>query len=185
MFSELISILVNLLTLLLLVLGLFFMLVGAVGVVRLPDFYARSSAASKCVTLGTAGLLISLVVYLAVSVEMGKAEAKQEVMRELQAEVGEEMDIPAATTKALLVIVFIFVASPVGSHMLARAAHLARVRMWRHTISDELAEDRGEAMSLDLGEPQAADSAGVLPDDPTETDSSNGSDAPPKDMPTA
>ena len=47
----------------------------------------------------------------------------------------------AASTKAVLVIMFQFVAGPVGIHMLARAAHIDRVRMWKGTLSDDLRED--------------------------------------------
>ena len=39
-------------------------------------------------------------------------------------------------------IAFVFVSAPVGSHMLARAAHLAGVGAWAGTLGDDLAEDR-------------------------------------------
>ena len=98
-----------------LVLGLFFMLVGAIGIVRLPDAYHRLHAASKCMTLGLLGLLLGAVFHIGT------------------------MDV---MTKAALVIVFAFIASPVGSHMLAKAAHRAGTEQWSGTLSDELAEQR-------------------------------------------
>jgi len=49
-----------------LVLGLFFMLVGAIGIVRFPDAYNRLHASSKCGTLGLLGLLLGAVFFLAV-----------------------------------------------------------------------------------------------------------------------
>jgi len=50
----------------------------------------------------------------------------------------------AALTKALLTLVFTFVAAPVGSHILARSAHAAGLEQWDRTLSDELAEDQGD-----------------------------------------
>jgi multicomponent Na+:H+ antiporter subunit G len=41
--------------------GLFFILVGTVGLIRLPDLYTRMHATSKCDTLGTAMILIALM----------------------------------------------------------------------------------------------------------------------------
>ena len=149
MLEELIAIGINALTFVFILGGLFFMLVGAIGVVRLPDFYARSSAASKCVTLGTSGLLLGMTLFLTIGTDISATDISDDVVSELEVSVGTEQSVPAATIKALLVLAFVFVASPVGSHMLARAAHLARAPMWRGTISDELADDRGETMVLE------------------------------------
>ena len=104
-------------TVVLLVSGLSFMLIGAWGTVRLPDAYHRLHAASKCSTLGLLGLLLGAVVHIGTV---------------------------AALSKALLTLVFTFVAAPVGSHMLARSAHAAGLEQWDRTLSDELAEDQGD-----------------------------------------
>lgn len=93
--------------------GVFFMLVGAIGVVRLPDAYHRLHAATKCATLGIAGLLLGVLFHV------------------------HTLDI---VMKSLLVIVFMFVANPVGSHMLAKAALRDRAPQWDGTIEDEHAE---------------------------------------------
>ncbi len=97
--------------------GLFFMFVGAVGVVRLPDAYNRIHAASMCVTLGLTGMLVAACFHLAA---------------------------PTVVSKALATIVFMFVATPVGSHMLAKAAHHGRLPQWSHTLSDELTDDKND-----------------------------------------
>ena len=102
-------------TVVLLVSGLSFMLIGAWGTVRLPDAYHRLHAASKCSTLGLLGLLLGAVVYIGTA---------------------------AALSKAVLTLVFTFVAAPVGSHILARSAHAAGLEQWELTLSDELAEDQ-------------------------------------------
>ena len=95
--------------------GLSFMLIGAWGVVRLPDTYHRLHASSKCSTLGLFGMLAGAVVYI------GTADA---------------------LIKAALTLLFAVVATPVGSHILARSAHAAGLKQWELTLSDELAEDQ-------------------------------------------
>ncbi len=139
--DALVSGLLNCVAAFALVSGIFFMFVGALGVLRLPDFYTRNHAASKCITLGVSGLLMALVLHLAGSARL-PGPAQQRLEQEAAVEVDVEAPITAAVTKALLVVVFVFVSAPVGSHMLARAAHLAGVGFWKGTLSDELAEDR-------------------------------------------
>jgi len=113
--------------------GLFFMLVGAIGIVRFPDAYNRMHAASKCSTLGLAGLMLGVVFHL------GSL---------------------AIAIKALLVIVFAFVATPVGSHILAKAAHIDGLRQWGKTLSDELAADHPERVQRDEPEEDSEDAGG-------------------------
>lgn len=136
------TIFMNVLTLLALIAGIFFMFVGALGVLRLPDFYTRNHAASKCITLGISGLLVALVLYMAVGVYLPEGELHAPVQEEFAVQIGVPAPVTAVTTKALLVLMFIFVSAPVGAHMLARAAHMAGVKAWRGTLSDELADDR-------------------------------------------
>ena len=95
--------------------GLSFMLIGAWGVVRLPDAYHRLHASSKCSTLGLFGMLAGAVVHI------GTADT---------------------LTKAALTLLFAVVATPVGSHILAKAAHNTGLRQWDQTLSDELANDQ-------------------------------------------
>jgi multicomponent Na+:H+ antiporter subunit G len=95
--------------------GLFFMFVGALGVYRFPDAYNRVHAASKCTTLGLTGLLVAACF-----------------------SIGD----PVIVSKALITIAFTFVATPVGSHLISKAAHHAGAPMWDRTLSDELAEDK-------------------------------------------
>jgi len=106
---------VNLTTALVLLVGLFFMLIGAVSLHRLPDAYNRLHGASICVTLGLTCML------LAAAQELGSA---------------------AVVSKALITLVFSFVASPIGSHLLAKAAHHGGLEQWGETLGDELAEDK-------------------------------------------
>jgi multicomponent Na+:H+ antiporter subunit G len=75
--------------------GAFFLLVGSVGIVRLPDFFTRTHATSKSDTLGIMLVLGGLVVSVGLTLN---------------------------SAKLLLAIVFVALANPVGSHALARAA---------------------------------------------------------------
>jgi len=43
--------------------GVFFMLTGAIGLIRFPDFYTRMHAAGKCDTLGSLLVLTGLAWY--------------------------------------------------------------------------------------------------------------------------
>jgi multicomponent Na+:H+ antiporter subunit G len=102
---------------LLLVVGLFFMLVGAIGVVRLPDCYHRIHAASMCTTLGASAMI------LAAAFHIGDA---------------------AVAAKSAVTIIFLFAAVPVGSHLLAKAAHHGHAPQWPATAGDDLAEDKDD-----------------------------------------
>jgi multicomponent Na+:H+ antiporter subunit G len=95
--------------------GLAFDFVGTVGLVRFPDMYNRLQAATKCVTLGTATLLIGAAVYVGLS---------------------------ALAVKAILCAAFIILTSPVGAHAIARGAHIAGVRLWEGSVGDAYQEER-------------------------------------------
>lgn len=114
----------NILSMIALLGGLFFMFIGAFGLWRLPDLYNRMHAASKCITLGITGMLIAVILRLAV----------------LDGD-PQQVSVVGGITKAILVIIFQFVAAPVASHMLSRAAHKDGLKPWEGTLGDELAED--------------------------------------------
>ncbi len=119
----------DILTIAFLLFGLFFFFVGALGVYRMPDVYGRMHAASKCVTLGICGILLAVIFHLA-----GR----------------EDAPLFEVATKVLLVVIFQFVANPIGAHILSHAAHLEHAAMYPGTLADEEAEDemaeaRGEA----------------------------------------
>jgi multicomponent Na+:H+ antiporter subunit G len=82
-------------TIALVLIGVFFLAVGTVGLLRLPVVYNRLHATSKATTLGASSTL------LAVTVHFGPRG-------------------PGLT--ALIAIVFLFLTVPTGSHLIARAA---------------------------------------------------------------
>nr|WP_221269853.1 monovalent cation/H(+) antiporter subunit G [Deinococcus budaensis] len=77
--------------------GAFFVLTAAVGVVRFPDLYARLHASSKLVTLGSAGI------FLGVAFAMNDA---------------------AAFTRLAAVLLFQFLTTPLAAYLIAQAAYL-------------------------------------------------------------
>ncbi len=99
----------------LLVVGAFFMLLSGLGVLRLPDLFMRLQAATKASTLGVGCLLLGMAIHF------------------------QDLGV---TTRAVLVIAFLFLTAPVGAHMIARAAYAVGVPLWEGTIIDELRHKR-------------------------------------------
>lgn len=95
--------------------GGFFCIAGAIGVVRMPDFYTRMHAASVIDTLGAAFILLGLA---------------------LQA--GPTL----IAAKLGMIALLLFFASPAASHALARAA---MVRGLRPLLAGEPAAKEGES----------------------------------------
>lgn len=105
----------NVLTVIMLAGGLFFVLAGAVGVIRLPDFYTRLHAAGMTDTLGAELILFGLIL---------QADGWQVI------------------AKLLLVAFFLFVTSPTATHAVAHAAYKAgekpKLGRWRApSLEDE------------------------------------------------
>ncbi len=77
------------------IVGLFFLAVATIGLLRLPDVYNRLHATTKCDTLGAGLVLLSLA---------------------LQSEL-------AVAVRLALLIVFIVITNPTAAHVIARAAY--------------------------------------------------------------
>jgi len=102
--------------------GVVFLFVAAVGLVRLPDFYNRMHASTKAMTLGIVSLVLGGGLLFGLT--------------------NPQVSPVDLITKMLLVILFQFLANPVGAHILSKAAHEAGYARWSDTLSDELAEDK-------------------------------------------
>ncbi len=85
--------------------GVFFLVTGAVGMIRFPDIYTRMHAAGKCDTLG------SLLVLTGLACHDG---------------------FVLASAKLLIVALFILITSPTATHAIARAARRNRIEGWTH-----------------------------------------------------
>jgi len=91
--------------------GSVFLLLGGLGVLRMPDSYNRLQAGTKASTLGTTLALIGL----------GIAH-------------------PGWLGKLLIIAFFVMLTSPISAHALARAAHAIRVPLSDRTVVDKLGE---------------------------------------------
>ena len=85
-----------------LLLGALFMLLGGLGLLRMPDVYNRIQAGTKAVTLGALSFLL-----------------------------GIGLLHPQWWAKLLCIAGFILFTNPVGSSTIARALYLSGVRPWR------------------------------------------------------
>jgi multicomponent Na+:H+ antiporter subunit G len=88
----------------LLALGMFFHVVAAVGVLRMPDFYTRLHAVSKAETLGVLLTLAAVTLWAGVSL---------------------------TAIKVIFVAIFLFLANPTSTHAIGRAAFRTGVTPWR------------------------------------------------------
>ena len=92
------------------VVGTIFMLIAAIGLLRLPDLYTRMHAVTKAGTLGVGLLLVSAAVAFG--------------------------DI-SVITRALVALLFVLLTAPVSAHMIGRAGYLGNVKLWEGTAFDD------------------------------------------------
>lgn len=91
--------------------GTTFLLLAAVGVVRMPDLFTRMQSASKASTLGIACVLLALAFHFP----------------------GISVNIRVVGT-----ITFFFLTAPITAHLIGRAAYFVGVPIWKGTVIDEL-----------------------------------------------
>jgi multicomponent Na+:H+ antiporter subunit G len=95
------TILQNALSVILICMGIFFMLVGSIGILRLPDFYSRTHAVSMSDALGIFSVMLGLIVY---------------------------EGFTQSSLKLLLIVLFVALSNPIGSHALSRSAFIKGVK---------------------------------------------------------
>lgn len=100
----------------LLLVGGVFIVIGALGMVKLPDFYTRLHAPTKATTLGIGCILVA---------SMG-----------LHALRGQGFSI-----QELVISLFLFITAPVSAYMIAKAAFHRRTGLRPGTLNAHLADD--------------------------------------------
>ncbi|MCI0821242.1 MAG: monovalent cation/H(+) antiporter subunit G [Chloroflexi bacterium] len=85
-------------------LGLFFMAVTAIGLVRLPDFFSRVHSVSKSETLGITLVLLGLIAH---------------------------QGFDQTSLKLGLIALFVLITNPVAAHVLTRSAVRSGLMPWR------------------------------------------------------
>jgi multicomponent Na+:H+ antiporter subunit G len=92
-------------------LGTLFILLAAIGLVRMPDLYLRMSVTTKAATLGVGLILIGLALYYMET---------------------------SITTRVIAIIVFLLLTAPISAHVIGRASYFVGVPLWKKTKIDEL-----------------------------------------------
>lgn len=93
-------------------LGTIFVLLAAIGLLRMPDTYLRLAVTTKAATLGIGLLMIAAAIY--------------------------SYDL-ALTAKVLAIILFILLTAPVSAHLIGRTSYMAGVKLWKKSVMDDLA----------------------------------------------
>lgn len=94
------------------VFGAFFMMVGSIGMIRLPDLFMRLHAPTKSSTLGLGSFLIAAMLFSATQGRFGFAE--------------------------LLITLFSFITAPVSANLIAQAAIHLRLRSTSGDVPEAL-----------------------------------------------
>ncbi len=97
--------------------GAFFVLLGSVALLKLPDFYTRLHGPTKATTLGLGSLVLASMVFF---------NLQQQTL----------------SLQQLLIALFLFISAPVTAHMLIKVAMHHQLKTCRNTQgTDQLPED--------------------------------------------
>ena len=102
---------VNLLIIAFSSIGAVFILLAAIGIVRMPDFYLRVSVTTKAATLGIGLILISAAIYFKDG---------------------------SVTSRVVAIILFLLLTAPVGAHMIGRTSYFIGTKLWDNSVINEL-----------------------------------------------
>lgn len=92
-------------------LGTLFILLSAIGLMRMPDTYLRISVNTKAATLGVGLVLVGTAIFF--------------------------NDL-STTSRALVIILFVFLTAPVSAHLIGRASYFMGVKLWDKSVMDDL-----------------------------------------------
>lgn len=92
-------------------LGTLFVLLSAIGLIRMPDTYMRISVNTKAATLGVGLILVGTAVFF--------------------------NDL-STTSRSFVIILFVFLTAPVSAHLIGRAAYFTGVKLWKGSVVDDL-----------------------------------------------
>ena len=107
-------VIIDVIVILLLAAGIFFMFTGVIGLLRLPDFYTRLHATGKCDTLGEVLIIAGLLLYHLFVYSPGA-----------------ELSVKLVPVKLIFLIIFIFLANPTATHAIMKAAYKTGVKPWK------------------------------------------------------
>jgi multicomponent Na+:H+ antiporter subunit G len=105
----------DILAVLFLALGAFVGLTGAVGILRMPDFYSRLHPSGKNDTLAQTCIMIGLLFHMG-----GAWIAKSP----------HYYGVAGVIPRLVMITLFVFLTSPIATHAVTRAAHLSGLKIW-------------------------------------------------------
>ncbi|MBT5470838.1 MAG: monovalent cation/H(+) antiporter subunit G [Nitrospina sp.] len=97
----------DILSIVFMIAGLFFLVVAAIGVIRLPDVYSRSHAVSLTDSLGAFLMLVGIALHEGLGANM---------------------------LKILMVLALLYILNPVIAHATVRAALRSNLKPWKKEI---------------------------------------------------
>jgi len=92
-------------------LGAAFVLLAAIGILRMPDLYLRISVTTKGATLGMGLILLCVAIYF------GEA---------------------SIATRSLAIVFFLLLTAPVSAHLIGRASYFVNTPLWKNSVMDDL-----------------------------------------------
>jgi multicomponent Na+:H+ antiporter subunit G len=96
----------------LLVIGSIFILLGAIGILRMPDVFTRLQVTSKASVLGMTCILSATAIHF---------------------------DTATVTARVVIIIAFVVLTMPIATHLLARAGYRTNAPLSHETVVNELA----------------------------------------------
>ena len=103
----------NMITIILICIGVLFNIFGCIGLIRLPDVYNRLQAATKCVTLGCCNILLGVFFHFGFN---------------------------DGGVKALVAIPILFFSATVAAHALIRGSYRFGAKLDKRTVKDDYKE---------------------------------------------
>lgn len=89
-----IDLILDIVSIILIVLGLFFNLVGVIGLLRMPDAFCRIHATTKCDTMGAGLIFIGLIVWQGLTI---------------------------ISLNLIIILIFIWLTNPTAAHYIAKS----------------------------------------------------------------
>lgn len=93
--------------------GVLFSAVTALGLIRLPDVYTRTHAASKSSTLGVLAILTGTFIHFWIIEGI-------------------------FNTQMIIAIAFLFITAPVAGHLIGRASYVSGIKVTEKTVRDDM-----------------------------------------------
>lgn len=99
-------------------LGIFFIIAGVIGMIRMPDTFCRLQSSTNIVTMGGLPILIGCAIY------------------------GFSIGNSSMGIKSIIIGVFIILTNPAASHAMTRAAYKSGAKMDEKSVCDEYGRDK-------------------------------------------